>query len=139
MIKIDKRIKYTAIILLLLAGLVGSILTLSENSAFCIADEEKTGCSAVQSTPYAYTLGIKNGYYGIAFFSILIILALSQVYQTRELTKKLFQIGIISGVIIAIYFLYLQAFVIRDFCTPCLIVDFSIIFVLGIQFIFKEK
>ena len=98
----------------------------------------ETSCYAVQQSGYKETLGINNSYFGLIVFSILGVLSLSYLDNPRKIKKKLIIYGILAGSAIAIYFLYLQFFVINAICQYCFIVDVGTLITLGIIFLWKE-
>ncbi len=97
-----------------------------------------TGCYAVQESGYKEALGMNNSYFGLIAFSILGVLSLSHLDNPRKIKKKLITYGIIAGSVVAIYFLYLQFFVINAICRYCFVVDVGILLALGIMFLWKE-
>jgi len=98
----------------------------SSDSGFCRADAN-VGCNSVQNSKYSYTFGIKNSYIGLIAFAFLSFVVFSHIKNPRKNKKLLIDIGIIIGALIAIYFIYLQAFVLKEFCRYCLVVDIGMI------------
>ncbi len=129
--------KYKAILLLFLISLASSlIISLIPLPLICSPSE---GCSIVQSSPYAKTFGISNDYFGDAIFIAMSILLLSRIRKPTKGKNLLINLGICLGTLTAIYFLYLQTFVIHAFCKYCLVVDFSMILAFALSFIPGEK
>src|SRR3972149_5905636 len=91
-------------------------------------------CDTVNSSAYGSFLGIKNSVYGIFIFSFLIILTLFHINKPNKNTRKILHTSVILGSIVALYFLYIQFFVIRLFCSYCLIIDFGLIIALIFMF-----
>ena len=117
--------KYKILLIIFIASLmVSAILTFSNtgNSDFC-GINEKENCNAVQNSKYASLFGISNSVYGIFIFLILSILTFSQMQKPKENKQLLIDSAVILGFIIAIYFIYLQIFVIKALCKYCLVVD----------------
>lgn len=130
------RKKHYILLALFIISLIASlILSLGESSGVCPVGE---GCDIVQSSIYSYTFEIKNSHYGVVIFSILSILTLLQIKELGKKIEKAILYSIIAGSIIAIYFLYLQRFIIQSYCPYCLIVDFSLLAAL-ITIIYYEK
>jgi len=98
----------------------------------------ETSCYAVQESGYKDTLGLNNSYFGLIAFSILGVLALYQIREPKKRVKKLLAYGIIAGALFALYFFYLQFFVINAICKYCFVVDAGSILALGIMFFWKE-
>ncbi len=130
----EHKKKYNALLVLTVISLAASlILSFAPASEACaIGEINEGGCLGVKSSNYNYTLGLQNSYYGIAIFIILTLMIYSQLKNPAKTKEKYINIAITIGAIIAIYFLLLQMFVIKDFCQYCLIVDFSLLISLGI-------
>ena len=94
-----------------------------------------TGCDLVTTSKYAETFGIKNSIYGVVIFSFLSILTYSHTRKPSRRKKIIINLGIIGGSIIAIYFLYLQHFILNAYCKYCLVVDISLVISLAVLLI----
>lgn len=99
-------------------------MSIEKHTEFCGVE---SGCQVVESSIYASTFGIKNYFFGIAIFAFLVYITNSQAKEPTEDRKHIIEIALITGSIIAIYFLYLQEYVLGAYCKYCLIIDFSII------------
>ncbi len=123
-----ERYKYQILLILSLIALTSSlILSFSPASEVCVIGETGGGCSAVHNSHYNYTLGVQNSHYGVAIFLILSIMIYSQIKNPTKNKRNYIHTAIILGSVIALYFLYIQQFVLRDYCTYCLIVDASLL------------
>jgi uncharacterized membrane protein len=98
----------------------------------------ETSCYAVQQSGYKETLGVNNSYFGLIAFSVLGVLSLTYLNFPKKRTKTFLKYGIIAGAIVALYFLYLQFFVINAICKYCFVVDVGSLLALGIIFLWKE-
>ncbi len=118
------KYKYQILLIISIIALVASVmLSFSQTEhLFCATGG---GCDIVHASPYNYTFGIQNSYYGIAIFLVLSILIFSQLIRPSITKKKTINIAIVIGSIIVAYFLCIQAFVLRAWCRYCLIVDTS--------------
>ena len=119
--------KYKILLLIFLISLTSSIILLSTNhgnSNFC---NPNGGCSSVQNSKYAYLFGISNSIYGIILFSFLSIITFMEIIKPTQIKRLLIDSGAIIGFFIAIYFIFLQIFVLKAFCKYCLIIDFGMI------------
>ena len=120
--------KYKFLFWLFLFAFVASlILSLTPVSEIC--DPEK-GCEIVQHSSYASTLGIKNSFYGSIIFALTLLLILSHMKKPEEYKKQITHAIIIFSSVVAIYFIYLQQFVLNSYCKYCLVVDVSILIAL---------
>lgn len=141
------RYLYMAIIVLSLFALMFSIIILIQKTTayspaidnFCSALNSQSQCEAVQSSVYGKILGIDNPWFGIFGFAALTIFAgLNILKENKTLRRIIVTGGIVSGSM-AMYFLYLQAFVIGQYCVFCVIVDIISIILLLISFYITYK
>jgi uncharacterized membrane protein len=94
---------------------------------------------AVQTSQYESTFGIKNGYIGLFAFSLLAILTFLHIKSPSKYKKQILVLGIVGGTLFALYFLYIQFFVLNAMCKYCMIIDLGMILELGIIMFWKEK
>lgn len=144
-----KRLRYVylGIILLSAIALIFSIIILIQKTSysptidnFCSALNSQSQCEAVQASSYGKILGIDNPWFGIVGFVALMIFAgLSLLKENKILRRLIVAGGIVSGSL-AIYFLYIQAFILGQYCVFCVIVDIISIILLFTSFyiIYKE-
>lgn len=85
-------------------------------------------CYKVQHSPQSKTLGIPNSYAGFAMY--VAILTLTYLYSGGSLAIWPIQAIVTFGFLFSMYFLYVQAFVLRAFCTWCVVsaINFTIMF-----------
>jgi len=127
--------KYKILLVLFIIALISSILlAFNGNHEIC----EPESCEDVQSSDYFSFFGIQNHYYGIVMFAFMILLTLSYIKKQRKYKKYIINLGVVVGAVIAIYFLYLQQFVLNSFCKYCLVVDISMILAL-ILVVFRRR
>ena len=132
------RAKYTIILIIfLLAILASGILTFVSVEEACGGTQ--TTCYAVQTSQYETTFGIKNAHAGIFAFSIMAILTFLYIKKPSKYKKQMIALGIIGGALFALYFLYLQFFVIDALCRYCMVIDVGMLLNLGIIILWKEK
>jgi len=124
--------KYKIFLLIFAISLISSIiLTSNASTGVCTIGGS---CDTVNNSPYGHLFGIKNSVYGIFIFSFMIALTLFHMNRPTKQTRILIHFAVILGSLIAIYFLYMQFFIIRVFCTYCLIVDFGLLISLIFMF-----
>jgi uncharacterized membrane protein len=89
-------------------------------------------CDKVTSSKYSKTFGMPNPFLGLGM--LVMIFALLYSYAKGSIPLWSSQVLIVFGFLFSMYFLYLQAFVIRAFCTWCVVsaIIFSLLF--GLQF-----
>lgn len=143
-----KRLRYVyiAIIVLSIFALIFSILILIQKTSysptidsFCSALNSQSQCEAVQSSVYGKILGIDNPWFGVFGFAALMIFAGLNILKENKVLRRLIVAGGIVSGSMAIYFLYLQAFIIGHYCVFCVIVDIISIILLLISFYITYK
>ncbi len=130
--------KYSLILVIFLLSILASgILTFVSVEEAC--GGVQTTCYAVQTSQYETTLGIKNAHIGLFAFSIMAILIFLHIKKPSKNKKQLITIGIIGATIFALYFLYLQFFVLDALCKYCMVIDIGMIINLGMMIFWKDK
>ena len=79
----------------------------------------KEWCYKVQHSPQSKTFGIPNSYLG--FIMYVLILLMTYLYAHTMLALWPIQAIVTFGFLFSMYFLYIQAFVLRAFCTWCVV------------------
>lgn len=120
------KYKYQILLAIFIIALAASVmLSFSQTEElFCSIG---SGCSTVHASPYNYTFGIQNSYFGIPIFLALALLVFSHVINPHESKKKFINIAVVVGSIVVFYFLYIQAFVLHAWCKYCLTVDIGMV------------
>ena len=82
----------------------------------------------VQYSPQSKTFGIPNSFLGLLMY--LAILLLTWLYVGATVPFWTIQAIVTFGFLFSLYFTYIQAFVLRAFCTWCVIsaINFTIMF-----------
>lgn len=131
-----RKIKYSLIIILLLITIAMSIcLSFIPLEKAC---GQSGSCTIVQTSNYETIFGINNAYLGLIAFPILFFLILLESKKTKKIRSNILKIGIISGSIVASYFLYIQFFILKAICKYCLITDIATLLIFILIF-WKEK
>ena len=88
----------------------------------------KAWCRKVQYSPYSKTFGIPNSVAGFGMYAV--ILVLTGLYVTGSVPFWPIRAIVTFGFLFSMYFTYIQAFVLRAFCTWCVVstVNFIIMF-----------
>lgn|SRR3989338_1614719 len=88
----------------------------------------KEWCMKVQHSPQSKTLGIPNSLAGLVMYALIIVLT----YLFAEGSAQFWplQAVVTFGFLFSMYFTYVQAFVLRAFCTWCVVsaINFLIMF-----------
>ena len=120
--------KYRIFLIIFIISFLASLsLSLESPQKICTAEK---GCDTVQNSKYAFAFGIKNSDYGILIFAILIIITSLHMQKPTKHKKKIINLSIFLGSLIALYFIYLQQFVLKSYCKFCMVVDISLLFAL---------
>lgn len=83
----------------------------------CIIGES---CSSVQNSIYGSILGVKVSYLAILAFVLLL--------SFKFIHKKIFILAGFIGALIALYFISIQLFVLKEICSTCFIIDSIMVF-----------
>ncbi len=89
----------------------------------------KEWCYKVQHSPQSKTFGIPNSYLGFVMY--IVILALTALFVMGSVPFWPLQAIVTFGFLFSMYFLYVQAFVLRAFCTWCVVsaVNFTVMMI----------
>ncbi|MBU2616000.1 MAG: vitamin K epoxide reductase family protein [Nanoarchaeota archaeon] len=131
-----RNLKYKILLALFIISLISSfVLSIASQASteFCDVNGD-TGCSTVYNSQYSQIFGIKNCHIGVVVFFVLSILTYFQIRKPTRQKKEIINYSVIMGFVVAVYFLYLQQFVLLEYCRYCLIVDFSMVFSFGVVF-----
>ena len=79
------------------------------------------GCNTVANSPYARMFGVPIAEYGVAFYSILFVLAALELVLFDRFLRRVLQIVSLVGVLFSLYFIFIQIYFIGAFCTYCAI------------------
>ena len=93
----------------------------SRNKIICLVGDK---CSSVVESKYAKTLGVSNELLGILYYGLLVFIFLVVLFAPfldsyfANMVRWVFVTG---GVIFVLYLLYLQRFVLKKWCSVCLL------------------
>lgn len=91
--------------------------THSNDNVFCVVT---SSCDLVQNSKYALLFGIPLSEIGLLSFSLL---GLCYLFKKDNFIRKIYVLGSVVGGLGAIYFLGIQAFILKSFCSTCVLVD----------------
>jgi uncharacterized membrane protein len=77
-------------------------------------------CNTVVGSQYSHLFGIPVAELGVLFYGVLFILAALELLLFDAFLRRVLQVTAIIGIIVSLYFTFLQIFVIRAFCMYCL-------------------
>src|SRR5215213_4131346 len=112
---------YAVAALLSLFGLADALyLTIEHVTGQSVRCTIISGCSEVLSSPYAVVAGIPLAVIGAAAYFTVFSLAILALYGYR-IAGTLLTPLVIGMFVVSLWLIYLQAFVIREFCQYCLL------------------
>lgn len=119
------KIIKVAILVLLAVEIILSISLAYKNwqrsEALCISGGS---CTSVQSSIFGEIVGIKVSYIAVLAFTGLLIIYFGDA--------NAFVSGAALGTLIALYFILLQLFVLKEICTSCMFIDGMMIIIFGL-------
>jgi len=112
---------YVVAALLALFGIADALyLTIEHLTGQSVRCTIISGCSAVLSSPYAVVAGIPLAAIGAGAYFTVFSLAILALFGYR-IAGKLLVPFVGAMFLVALWLIYLQAFVIREFCQYCLL------------------
>ena len=101
-------------------------------------------CNIVLATPYAKIFGLPNALYGLAaylFFTILVLYELIHGLTRKRTTNAIRLLSYLSGfgILVFLYFIYLQFFVIEALCFYCLLSAVTMILICILSVFYLRK
>ncbi|MDP2648234.1 MAG: vitamin K epoxide reductase family protein [Candidatus Yanofskybacteria bacterium] len=120
---IDK--KFTLIVIIGVLGLIGfldtSYLAVEHYRGGIVPCTISNGCETVLTSSYSVIAGIPIALVGSMYYAAILILITLYIDTKRQVLIKLLGLIAVSGFIVSAYLVYLQAFVIKAYCTYCLL------------------
>jgi len=113
--------KYKTLLIIFIVAFLSSAM-LAWNSS-CAEDS----CELNPESKYFVPAKTTNGYIGMAIFLFMTLITHSHIKHPTKNKKNIIHTGVIIGAIIALYFLYIQQFILQAYCKYCLVVDFGIL------------
>ena len=130
---------YALASLLALFGLADALyLTIEHLTGQSVRCTILAGCSAVLSSPYAVVAGIPLAAVGAAAYFSAFSLAVLMLFGYRFAGKLLLAL-VIAMFAVSLWLIYLQAFVIREFCQYCLLSALITTTLLVVVFISRRR
>jgi uncharacterized membrane protein len=105
--------------------------TLTKKPVWCLFFPEEW-CKKVQYSSWSRTFGIPKTFAGLGIYSLLIVL--TYLFSSGSISFAPVQYLIYFGFAFSMYFLGIQAFVLRAFCTWCVLsaIDFTLLLLVTI-------
>src|SRR5215208_1377161 len=129
---------YAVAALLSLFGLADALyLTIEHVTGQSVRCTIISGCSEVLSSPYAVVAGVPLAIIGAAAYFSVFSLATLAAFGYRIAGQLLFVL-VAAMFLVSLWLIYLQAFVIREFCQYCLL-SAAITFALLMVMVFARR
>ena len=126
--------KYKTILIIFIIAFVSSIML-----SLSVPCDTQNTCEIVQNGSYGSFKGINNSYLGIGVFLFLALITFSHIKKPRKYKKTIIHAGVILGSVIALYFIYLQQFVLKAYCKYCIVIDIVVLIALIIAIFTWKK
>ena len=95
----------------------------------------KEWCKKVQYAPQSKTFGIPNSMAGLGMYSLILILTI--LFSNGGVPFLPIQIIVGIGFLFSLYFTYVQAFVLRAFCTWCVVSAINFVVLAVVAFLIR--
>jgi len=128
------QIYLSMLIILALIATTYIAYTASQGTEICILGSD---CASVQNSEYGTLLGVKVSVWGMIAFTLLFIL-----YGWAHSSYKRYRIYIsvaLFGALISLIFITIQAFVLKQWCSSCIVVDMLMLIIAFISYIEFKK
>lgn len=122
-------------LLISMAGIIDSAyLTITHLQGGEIGCFIVSGCDQVLKSSYSEIFNIPTAAFGLLFYLTIFILVFIYSYNGKWIFIKLASLLTFAGFIATLWFVYLQTFVIKAFCSYCLIsaISSTILLILGV-------
>ncbi len=119
-----KRGAIVAILILAFCGIADSAYLTQQEVAgvpLICNIENLSGCNTVVASPYSHLLGIPLAYYGLGFYTLMFICAAFELVLIRVWLRRVLQGLAVFGMLVSLYSVYVQTFLVRALCVYCLI------------------
>ena len=100
------------------------------NEILCIGGK---GCALVQSSDYGEFLGVKTSVWGVIAFTFLFIFY-GWAHNSYK-RYRFFLAATLLGSLASVRFLAIQAFILKTYCTSCLIADFLMLVIAVLSYV----
>jgi uncharacterized membrane protein len=98
-----------------------------------------SGCATVAKSSYSVFLGIPLSLIGVFFYFLTLVIAVTLIYKKIKVgADALLYLSVLGG-LFSLYFVYLQAFVIRAFCIYCVASAIASFVLVILAYVYKKK
>lgn len=112
----------SSLVLLAVLGLTDSIyIAWKTSKKQPLACPLNTDCNKVLNSKWSKTFHIKNEYLGILYYTFIIVIAFLWFYTNKAYLQHLLLFSSIIALLFSIFFVYVQKYLIKEYCFYCLI------------------
>ena len=137
---ISKKIKISFFIIVCI-GFIDAVYITVERFMNKIPPCSLSSCETVLNSSYSEILGIPVSLLGAIYYFVLLILFMIYFDKKKEIFLQYAFHLTIFGFLFSLYFLSIQAFVLKAFCQYCLVSNTSsiILFIIAFSVLYKHK
>lgn len=130
----------TVLVITLVVGLVNALALywqkreseLHGRKIFCLIGQD---CEAVVLSPYGTTLGVENELLGVAYYVGSLVLLALFTWADSYFALGLLAFAALAASLFSIYLIVLQVFVLRKYCSWCLLAIVLNFVILGLTIV----
>lgn len=119
-----KRIGVVLILVLAFFGISDSVYLAqneTSNTPLICNVESLSDCNIVAASQYSRLFGIPIAEFGVVFYGILFVLAAIELALFNRFLRRILQAVSLVGVVVSIYFSFVEVFVINALCIYCIV------------------
>ncbi len=128
------QIYLSTLIILALIATIYIAYTASQGTELCILG---SGCAGVQNSEYGTLLGVKVSIWGMIAFTLLFILY-GWAHSSYKRYRLYFTTALV-GAITSLIFIAIQAFILEQWCSSCLVVDLLMLIIAFLSYLEFRK
>lgn len=117
----NKKLGFILFVLIFFQILMSAVILYADFGGDVACPTNGEGCDFVTGSIYGEIFGVKVAIFGLVAFVVLLGLLIYSRYN--KIGLGLFTLSAVIGGLFSLYFLFIQAFVLKLFCTRCLFVD----------------
>jgi len=101
-------------------GLTDIALIYSKTAGYNLKCVVFSGCDSVLHSVYSELFGVHLYVFGFIFYLFILLLSVYGIYSKKKIIKNILSIWITLGFAFSLYLFYVQAFLLKEFCSYCI-------------------